>query len=123
MNSIKSQRVVFPDPKVYKFDCSDEIKDLITKLLTKDPADRLGASGDVDEILEHPAFAKIDTEALLKKEIEPPFVPNKDKKDEFDKKMFNVSKVITESHVPTRAQHLIDKNKDKFDDFDIRKKK
>lgn len=35
---------------------SDECKDLITKLLEKDPANRLGTNGGIEEILAHPWF-------------------------------------------------------------------
>ena len=41
---------------------SDEIKDLILKLLIKDPSKRLGSKDDANEILEHPFFNDIDIE-------------------------------------------------------------
>jgi len=54
---------------------SDECKDLISKLLDKDPAKRLGTSGGVDEILSHPFFASINLDELVEKKIEAPFKP------------------------------------------------
>lgn len=50
------------------------MKDLITKLLEKDPTKRLGYNG-AEEIQKHPAFANIkwDEELMIKKT--PPFVP------------------------------------------------
>ncbi|KAH0795373.1 AGC family protein kinase [Histomonas meleagridis] len=54
-------------------DNSDEAKDLIAKLLNKDPAERLGASS-IREIKNHPWFASIDWDNL--QEQEPPFVPS-----------------------------------------------
>ncbi len=50
------------------------MRDLITKLLEKDPTKRLGYNG-ADEIQKHPAFANIkwDEELMIKKT--PPFVP------------------------------------------------
>ena len=39
---------------------SDECKDFISKLLEKDPANRLGTSGGIDDIAKHPFFANID---------------------------------------------------------------
>ena len=50
------------------------MKDLITKLLEKDPTKRLGYNG-AEEIQKHPAFANIkwDEELMIKKT--PPIVP------------------------------------------------
>lgn len=48
---------------------SSEFIDLIHKLLTVDPALRLGAQS-IDEIIEHPWFAGVDPET-----VEPPFIP------------------------------------------------
>jgi len=35
---------------------SDELKDIIKKLLDKNPLTRLGSKGDADEIVNHPWF-------------------------------------------------------------------
>ena len=43
--------VKFPDPDKHKILMSEEVKDLITKLLEKDPKDRLGTNGEVEEII------------------------------------------------------------------------
>lgn len=67
--------VKFPDPDKHKILMSEEVKDLITKLLEKDPRDRLGTVGEVEAIISHPWFADIDFTKLLNKEIEPPFKP------------------------------------------------
>jgi len=40
---IKNSKVVFPDRKKYKIDFSDEVMDLIVKLLDKDKSTRLGS--------------------------------------------------------------------------------
>ena len=48
---------------------------MINKLLCKDKTKRLGAKGDVDEILSHPFFADLDINKLLKKELPPPYKP------------------------------------------------
>jgi serum/glucocorticoid-regulated kinase 2 len=50
-------------------------KDILTKLLNKDPAERLGASGAA-EIKSHPFFHEIDWEKLLQREYEPVFKPD-----------------------------------------------
>ena len=51
----------------HKIHVSDTAKDLITRLLHKDRKKRLGQTGDVDEILNHPFFEGVDTKALLEK--------------------------------------------------------
>ena len=53
---IKKGRLHFPDREKYQIVYSDEIKDLITKLLDKNKDKRLGSEGDWFEILEHPLF-------------------------------------------------------------------
>mmetsp|Transcript_2959 Transcript_2959/g.5661 ORF Transcript_2959/g.5661 Transcript_2959/m.5661 type:complete len:532 (-) Transcript_2959:308-1903(-) len=54
---------------------SDAAKDLITKLLCRDPAARLGSMDDVEELISHPFFEEIDWVALARNEVQPPFVP------------------------------------------------
>lgn len=56
---------------------SDTVKDLMKHLFVKDPNERLGSGpGDSEEIKQHPWFADIDWERMLRKEVKPPFVPN-----------------------------------------------
>merc|ERR1719238_1176212 len=50
LTKIQTAKVVFPDRKRYKIDYSDEMMDLIVKLLDKDKTTRLGAEGDWKEI-------------------------------------------------------------------------
>ncbi|KAK7408171.1 Serine/threonine-protein kinase [Neonectria punicea] len=50
-------------------------KDLLMKLLNRDPAQRLGANGPV-EIKSHPFFRTIDWKKLLQRKYEPTFKPN-----------------------------------------------
>lgn len=55
---------------------SEEAKDLLTGLLNRDPAKRLGCGpGDADEIKGHPWFAGVDWVALYDCKIPPPWVP------------------------------------------------
>jgi serum/glucocorticoid-regulated kinase 2 len=72
---IKSSRVVFPDRNKYKIEYSNELEDIVTQLLHKDKAQRLGSVNDVQDILAHPWFADLDMEALLAKTLKPPFLP------------------------------------------------
>jgi len=74
--NILARRVDWPEEEE---DVTDEAKDLMNKLMTIDPANRLGAntedkySSGGDEIRNHPWFADIDWEHL--NEIEPSFIP------------------------------------------------
>lgn len=55
---------------------SPECKDLITQLLQKKPAQRLGAGGGgAESVKAHPFFAAIDFDALLRFDVEPPLAP------------------------------------------------
>lgn len=52
---------------------SNEICDLIMKLLQRTPQKRLGAGkGDADEVKKHPWFAKINWNETLKRGLKPP---------------------------------------------------
>ena len=55
---------------------SDELKDLIKKLLEKDPKQRLGCENDADDIVNHPWFADMDWEALMSRSMDSPFSPD-----------------------------------------------
>lgn len=76
---IKESPVNFPDPVRHGIEVSSNAKDLIRKLLDKSKKKRLGGNGDVSEILAHPFFSDLDLESLLRKEMEPPYVPKIDK--------------------------------------------
>jgi serine/threonine protein kinase len=67
---IKNAEPKFPEkPKA-----SDEAKDIILKLLIKDPSKRLGSKGD-QEIKAHPWFKGFDFDALKAKKLPTPFKP------------------------------------------------
>jgi len=53
---------------------SKEAKDLLGKLLIRDPEKRLGAEG-VGEILNHPFFKNINWKKVYNKEYIPPYIP------------------------------------------------
>ncbi|CAD8052699.1 unnamed protein product [Paramecium sonneborni] len=55
---------------------SPEARDLIRRLLTKNPEQRLGIRGDADAILQHPLFVSIDLRDVIRRKIDPPFQPN-----------------------------------------------
>ena len=60
------------------------------RLLEKDKTKRLGAKGDIDEILAHPFFKSLDIEKLKEKKLVPPYKPEiKDDLKFFDNKLTN----------------------------------
>ena len=81
MQKIRNSKVVFPDRKKYKIDFSDDIMDLICRLLDKDKSTRLGSKDDFVEILSHQYFSDLDVEALESRKVKPPFIPNFSNKD------------------------------------------
>ena len=63
----------FPRPE--QVPMSKESIDFIGKLLTKDPAARLGSTNGGEEVLQHPWFHGVDTDAIYEKTAKAPFVP------------------------------------------------
>ena len=76
LKKIKTGKVLFPDKTKFKIEYSDEIMDLILKLLDKDRATRLGTAGGAKDILSHPLFKNIDENSILKRTMIPPFKPD-----------------------------------------------
>jgi serine/threonine protein kinase len=67
--------VRFPDQDRHGFSVSPNAKDLILKLLDKDPEKRLGSQNGVKEVLEHPWFDDYDLDKLLSRQVIAPFIP------------------------------------------------
>lgn len=63
----------FSDPDVL----STPVKDILTKLLDRNPEKRFGVNG-VSEIKIHPFFDSIDWHKLLQQKLEPPLKPLSD---------------------------------------------
>ena len=120
MSKIKHSKIVFPDRKTYKIAYSDELVDLISKLLKKDKSKRLGSTNDWQEIIEHPFFATLDIDALEAMKLEPPFLPSGGN-NAVNTAYFNVKQGVTESIVPNKSMQIIKENQDAFDDFTQRK--
>ena len=59
LSKIQKSKVVFPDRNKYKIKYSDEIMDLVQKLLETDVSKRLGSKDGFSEILSHPVFKNI----------------------------------------------------------------
>ena len=66
---------ILRDPLLFPDEVSLRARSILTGLLTRDPAHRLGVSG-ADEIKRHPFFEKIDWQRLAQKKIQPPFKPS-----------------------------------------------
>ncbi len=60
---------------------SDDCKDLISKLLIKNPKNRMGAIADSLEVMNHPWFSDIDWGKLIEKKLQPVFRPFEQTKD------------------------------------------
>ena len=71
-NIITNKELKFPT----NFIISENLKDLIKKLLNKKYEERLGYNNGLEEIKNHEFFKDFKFDDLLKKKIEPPFKPN-----------------------------------------------
>lgn len=72
-------KIRYKNPNFYEFHSPQAI-DLISRLLDKDPARRLGTVRGAQEIKEHPFFSCIDWEIMLNKSVIPPYTPILDSK-------------------------------------------
>jgi len=120
MSKIKHSRIVFPDRRTYRIEYSDQVVDLIGKLLKKAKEDRLGAQGDAAEILAHPWFASIDLDALQNFKIEAPLMPS-GFGNEINTKYFDMRMgpgAVAESIIPKENMKQIVAHKDDFASFD-----
>ena len=101
---IKNGSVSFPkylliEGKEIKYKVSEEAKDLINKLLEKDPGIRLGRKG-LKEIKKHPFFNGIKFSAIRKKKMKAPYKPQIKENNEneyFDEEFLNMS--VSESPI------------------------
>ncbi|WVQ98094.1 hypothetical protein IAU59_005216 [Kwoniella sp. CBS 9459] len=74
-NTNEMYRKILSDPLRFPDGMGAEAKSLLTQLLNRDPARRLGVNG-AQEIKDHPFFAKhINFKKLWNKQIQPPFKP------------------------------------------------
>jgi len=68
-------RKILDSPLVFTPDMSPEAVDLLTKMLEREPTERLGYRG-AREIQAHPFFAEYDWNELYAKRVTPPWVPS-----------------------------------------------
>ena len=99
LKKIKTSKVLFPDKTKFKIEYSDEIMDLILKLLDKDRATRLGTNGGAKDILSHPLFKGYDENKIYQRTMPPPFKPDMSSSSAL--KYFNVNNDVQDSIIPT----------------------
>ena len=111
---IKTSSVKFPK----RISLSDDAKDIIKKLLEKDPKKRLGSSKGIEEIKSHPFFASIDFDMIVQKKIKAPFIPELSSETDvqyFDEEFTNEE--VGMSYIPKKNMDVIRKNQNKFKEF------
>ena len=108
---IKTSPVKFPK----KVNLSEEAKDIIQKLLEKNPKKRLGSQNGIEEIKNHPFFAKIDFNLIEQKKVKAPFIP--EITIDSDGLYYNDEDDIDDSDISKKNMDLIQKNQDKFKNF------
>ena len=75
-NTNEMYRKILSDPLRFPDGMGSEARDLLTQLLNRDPAKRLGVRGAQD-IRSHPFFSRhIDFKKLWQKKLQPPFKPS-----------------------------------------------
>ena len=111
---IKTSPVKFPK----RIKLSDEAKDVIIKLLEKNPKKRLGSQKGIEEIKAHPFFASLDFDAIEQKKMKAPFIPELNNDTDvqyFDEEFTNEE--VGMSYIPKKNMDVIRKNQDKFKEF------
>ena len=111
---IKTSAVKFPK----RIALSEDAKDIIKKLLEKNPKKRLGSQKGIEEIKSHPFFSNIDFDLIEQKKIKAPFIPelSSDKDVQYFDEEFT-SEEVGMSYIPKRNMEMIKKNQSKFNEF------
>ena len=86
---------------------SKESVDFINKLLLRKPNKRLGYKNGINELKKHIWFKDIDWEKLEKKEIEAPFLPDKNSEN-FDKEYCEEIYNVSEETIERYRQYIAD---------------
>ena len=113
---IQQSKIIFPNKKKYKIEYSEEVQDIICKLLCKKKNKRLGSIEDVEEVLSHPWFSEFSKQDMLERKIEPDFVPEFD--DDFDTKYFNARMDFTNTVIPQEKVKEVKNYEDQFAGFE-----
>ena len=116
---------MFPDKRKYKIDYSDDFVDICLKLLNKDKSQRLGSNGDINEIMSHPFFAKLNVDQLLAGTIEPPLKIELNDSEVIDTRYFNSKSApsdMAETVLPQANMEKLKKNNKQFANFETNKR-
>jgi len=121
-NNIKNMEIDFlNDSSLNEKGVSDEGKDLLSKLLVKDPSKRLGGGDrDAEEIKEHPWFKNNynDFSTIMDKTEKPPYIPNLPNDDDVGHFDEQFTKMDPDSSYNTRGTHQ-KLSEDQWSDFDL----
>lgn len=112
---IKHAQLRFPS----KYKVSADAQDLIIKLLNRDPKQRLGSKGGLNDIKAHAFFQNMSFELVLQKKLPAPFIPviqNKYDVQNFDED-FTTENPDVQTFIPEKSIELIKKNQDMFKEF------
>lgn len=101
---------------------SKNAKDIIVKLLSKNPRKRLGSEADSLEVLSHPWFESLDWTDLLERKLKSPYIPETSGTNwihNFDSDF--TSQKIRDTHLPKDIKILkeIQKHQDEFDQLNF----
>mmetsp|Transcript_30795 Transcript_30795/g.27244 ORF Transcript_30795/g.27244 Transcript_30795/m.27244 type:complete len:161 (+) Transcript_30795:124-606(+) len=113
---IQQSKIIFPNKKKYKIAYSDEVQDIICKLLAKKKSKRIGAIDDMEEILAHPWFSDLNIDDMLERKAIPPFIPEFE--DAQDTKYFNTKMDFTSTVIPEEKKREVQDNLDQFAGFE-----
>lgn len=118
-NNIKNMEIDFyTDSDLNDKNVSDEAKDLLAKLLVKDPTQRLGGSEkDAQEIKDHPWFT--GWEQIINKTAKPPYIPNLPNDDDVGHFDEQFTKMDPDGSYNTRGVVQHRQSEDQWSDFDM----
>lgn len=120
VSKIKNSKIIFPDRAHYRIEYTDDLVDLISKLLKKDRTQRLGYKGGSEEVLAHKFFADLSISGLETYKIDPPFMPD------FSKDFFNTltsAQDLAESIITKDRVQAVKATQDKFAGFEQKSQK
>ena len=122
LQDVNKMYFLIKNEKTIKFDkkflVSKDAKDVITKLLEKNVEDRLCSHFGIEEIKKHPFFKSIDFDAILRKEVEAPFIPRINSSTDvqnFDEIFTNEK--LEMSNITSKNIDLVKENQYKFNKF------
>lgn len=124
---IRTGKIIFPDPVRHGIEMSDNLKDIIMRLLDRNPETRLGSSNttsDKEEIMAHPFFMDVDWDALLKQTLPAPYIPeirtdlDEPLSPDLDQNVQdNIKAQDDYEQLPDSQVEYIKKNQNQFDGF------